>query len=778
MGGLFSVPTPSRPPSSRGRLWFSSLLAATCLTTMPTLAAAQATPVSGEADAADAGDASTITVTATRRITEEVDTAQKKVSSTSVIGADQLERLGVLSTLDIANLTPNLYQPRNTMSYSAAQYFIRGIGELDAQGEPSVGTFIDGVYVTRNLGAMQELLDVESIQVDRGPVIGVSHVVEGGAVRITSLVPDNDLRVQAEAGYGSLNEWKVGALVSGPLVKDKIYASFAISHHGRDGTDYNTTLNRKVNNIDITQARAKLRFTPNDRLDFTLSVNGTLDYSTNRGYGNLLNPNKFDLIAPIYPHNRFAQLGFTASTTYEFNDNLKLYSITAYRGFNDNADYENTGDRFARNSAPLYYNDQAYSQDLYLKGTSGPVDYTLGVYGLYEYWLTNRNVNASRTIHGTPDTIIYTPINAYIVQKNYNLSAYGEANVHLSDTLTLTAGLRLNWEKHKTAETLSYLIGGGDHTLTVTDVSQMPAVLAALYSQPQSTAWQVAASQDWTQLLPRAGLSWEFRPDVRAYASIGQGSKSAGYDFRAASGTAAGAGQASTPYNPERVTTYEIGLKTQPSSGVRLNGAVFYNQFQNIQISAYDPVTALTRRFNAGKAHSWGVEGEANLTLTPQWTLDATASYLYTRLDEYWGTPTRLLLSNGDILPTAAYVGAPLPNAPRFQGRAATQYRIPLGSAGSISLGGDVSYQAATYLTSAASAYNRMPPETFLNASIGWTSPDERWSVTLYARNLLDKRYLVWRGFSTSSGSPAYPIFDTASFTDPRTVFASLKWHL
>lgn len=721
------------------------------------------------------GDAQTIVVIGSKLAADRIEEQQKTTSSSSVLAADRLEKLGVGSTLDLANITPNLYQPRNTMSYSAAQYFIRGIGELDAQGEPSVGTFLDGVYVTRNLGAMQELLDVESVQIDRGPVIGTGHVVEGGAVRINSLVPDNQFRLATEAGYGSYNEWKAGLLASGPIVQDKLYASLAISHHSRDGTDYNTTLDRSVNDIDITQARAKLRYTHDERLNVTLSLYGTIDHSTNRGYGNFLNADKFDLISSIYPKNRFRQYGATLNSTYEIGDAFKLYAVTAFRGFDDDAIYENTGDRFARNSSPLTYNDQSYSQDLHLTDEIGHLDFTLGAYGQYEYWRTNRNVNVSTTRPGTPNAIIFTPVNAYIVQKNYNLSAYGEAKFHATDRLVLEAGLRFNWERHSTDETLSYLSAAGDHRTTVTDASQVPAELAILFGQPQSVAWQASAARNWNQLLPHAGVTWEFRPDVRAYASITESVKSGGYDFRANSPAAPL--QATIPYDPERVTTYEVGLKTKPAHGARLNGDLFWNQFSNIQISAYDPLTALSHRFNAGRGHSAGVEGEANLRLTSRWSFDATASYLHSLLDHYSGTYAQVLLANGDILPTAAYSGASLPNAPKFQAEVSTRYHLPLGSIGSVDVGADMSYQSSTYLTSAASAYNRMPSETFVNASIGWTNADSRWSVTVFARNLLDRRYLVWRGFSTTTGSPAHTTFDTASFTDPRTIFASLKWH-
>jgi iron complex outermembrane receptor protein len=715
-----------------------------------------------------------VVVTAAREAERKAAAAQGEPASVSVLTAERLERLGVSSTLDLVNLTPNLYQPRNTMSYSAAQYFLRGIGELDAQGEPSVGTFVDGVYITRNLGAMQELLDIVDIQIDRGPVIHLGHQVEGGAVRLTTAKPDNTVRRELLAGYGSYDEIKLGGLISGPLVQDKLYASFAISRHQRDGTDINRTLNRRENDIGITQARAKLRFTPTPDLDITLALDGTADDSLNRGYGNLRNADQFGLYSPIYPKNRYRQGGLTATVLYHLSPALDLSSVTAVRVFEDHAKYDNTGDIFARNSSPLRYYDNAYSEDLRLTGTVGKARFTGGLYLLYEDWITRRNVNASTTFQGSPNRIVFTPVNAAIDQKTYNAAAYLQTDYDLSPRLTLTAGLRYNVERHATEETLSWLVAGGDHTVTVTEASQVASELDVLYGQPAATAWRVKAHKSWNQLLPRLSATFEAAPGVKAYASISQGAKSGGFDFRANSPS--NSRQATTPYAPEKVTTYELGVKSDWAQGrVRLNGAVFWNDFEDIQISAYDPLTAMSHRYNAGDGHSVGAEVELAAQVTPDWSVEATASWLDTKLDTYRGTYSQIVLAGGDVLPTSAQSGSPLPNAPREQARIASDYRLPVGLPGELRLGSDIAYQASTYLTSAASRYNRMPPQTTLNASLRWTSDDGTWRVALWGRNLLDRRYLVWSGLSTTNGSPAHPIFYSASWTDPRTVYLEVR---
>lgn len=134
---------------------------------------------------------------------------QKTPQSASLLTASQLERLGVQNTKQLARLTPNLYIPNNMPGYSVLNYFIRGIGEIDPQGEPSVGTYLDGVYLPRNMGNMQELLDVADIEVDRGPVVFSGHQSEGGAVRINTLVPTSQRRFVVQTGYGTYNEYQM-----------------------------------------------------------------------------------------------------------------------------------------------------------------------------------------------------------------------------------------------------------------------------------------------------------------------------------------------------------------------------------------------------------------------------------------------------------------------------------------------------------------------------------------------------------------------------------------
>lgn len=701
------------------------------------------------------------------------DRLQHAAASASLLSAEKLDRLAITTTRQITGLTPNLYQPRATVGYSNSNYFIRGIGELDAQGEPSVGTYIDGVYLPRTIGTMQELLDLDGIQVDRGPVgFTTGHQAEGGAVRISTTVPDNRTRFIAETGYGTYNEWNAGFAASGPVVTDKVYASLAVEHHARDGFDRNYTLDRLENDIDYTQARGKLRFTPNDRLDITLAFDGTSDGSTNRGYGNLLRPYRYGLYSAVYPKNNYSEVGFTGTVSYQLNEHLALRSITSVRGYDDTGYYDNTADPYARTSQLLHYTERSYSQDSSLQGNWGRFSFTTGAYFFYEDWYTARRAN---NVFGSQTNDVakmrFQPVNALIDQQTQNWALYGLGQYRITPTLTASIGLRWNWEQHSNSETLSSLGPSAGY------VSNQANDLGAFFNAPSGAVdWRASARQSWTQLLPKGSLQWQLRPGVMPYVTISQGGKSAGYDYRAQTPGAPGRQQALLPYGPETVTTYELGVKSEPiPHRLTLNGPLFYNDFTDLQITTLDPSSGLSHRYNAGNAHSLGAEVEAAVHVSPGWEIDATGSYLYSELDSFKGVFSRVVYASGLALNNTPHAGERLPYLPRFQGDLSTSYELPIPVPGKVRIGGDISFQSPVFLDALDNTQTRLPDQTYVNALIGWISPHRRWTVTLAAKNLLDRRYPQSLSFLQGGGVPVlYPV----AYADPRTVFFTLRYSL
>ena len=778
---------PVRPASRRTLLQAAVSSAAMLLLLAPDAAraASQATPnaatevASGTSghdpfeDLARPAKAESITVSGLSRAGRRRQKLQHTAASISDISAEKLAQRAITSTRQLANLTPNLYQPRATVGYSNSNYFIRGIGELDAQGEPSVGSYIDGVYLPRTIGTMQELLDIENIEIDRGPVgFTTGHQAEGGAVRINTTVPDDTTRFSALAGYGSYNEHQTGFAVSGALIPGKVYASLSAEHHGRDGTDHNYTLDRDENNIDFTQARGKLRFTPTDSLDITLAFDGTSDGSTNRGYGNLLNPYRYGLYSRVYPKNNYSEAGFTGTISYLLDSHLSLRSLTSVRGYSDKGYYDNYGDPYIRNAQLLDYTDRTYSEDLQLNGTYGRFSFTSGVYFFDEDWYTGRRANNTfGTQTNNPANIRYQPVYASIDQLTHNYAWYGLAQYKILPNLTASVGLRWNWEQHSNSEALSFL------SPTPNGVIGVKRDAATLYGNPPgATAWRASARDTWAQLLPKGALNWAATPHIMPYASISQGAKSAGYDYRAQTPTALGRQQALLPYGPERVTTYEVGVKNDfADHRYTLNGALFYNDFQDIQITTLDPSSGLSHRYNAGNGHSLGAEVEAGAHLTRDWEVDYTGSYLFGQLDHFDGVYSRTKLANGTYLNNTPHDGQTLPYSPRFQMDLSTNYVLPLPVPGKVRIAGDVSFQSSLFTDALVNAETQLKAQTFVNALISWTSPGGRWTATLSGKNLLDRRYAQSLSYVQGGGVPVYW---AAAYNDPRTLFFSLRYAL
>ncbi len=711
-----------------------------------------------------------VVVTARSHVAARHDRLQHSAASVSELGAEKLQRLAITSTRQISNLTPNLYQPRATVGYSNSNYFIRGIGELDAQGEPSVGTYIDGVYLPRTIGTMQELLDIDAIEIDRGPVgFTTGHQAEGGAVRIDTAVPDHT-RFTAQTGYGTYNEWEAGFAASGPIVQDKVYASLAVNHHARDGLDRNYTLDALENDIDYTQARGKLRFTPNDRLDITLAFDGTSDGSTNRGYGNLLKPYRYGLYSSVYPKNNYSEGGFTGTVSYRLDDHLTLRSISAVRDYDDVGYYDNTGDVYARTSQLLHYADRSYSEDARLGGQWNRFSFTTGAYFFYEDWNTGRRAN---NVYGAytnnPSKMRFQPVNAAIDQITTNWALYGIAAYKITPTLTASAGLRWNWERHSNSEVLSSL---GPSRAYVTGQAND---LDAFYDAPIGpTDWSASARQSWTQLLPKGSLEWQVMPHVMPYMTISQGGKSAGYDYRAQTPTSLGREQALLPYGPETVTTYEVGMKGDPLPHLlTINAAAFYNHFDDLQVTTLDPSTGLSRRYNVGNAHSLGAESEIMLHPQHLWEIDLTASYLFGQLDSFKGNYNQLIYPSGLTINATPHAGERLPYSPRFQTDLSSSYVLPLHVPGAVRIAGDISFQSAIFSDALENSQTRLPDQTYLNGLIEWTSPARRWTATFSAKNMLDRRYPQSLSFIQGGG---VPILYSAAYADPRTLLFTLRY--
>jgi iron complex outermembrane receptor protein len=706
-------------------------------------AATPASPAVAEPDANAAPAVEQVVVTAERRATD----LQKTAIAISAFSQQVLADRKVDSIRDLSGQIPNLSISRVTISHTTQTYALRGVGESDPIQEPVLAVYVDDVYIPRQIGSMVEFNDLERVEVLRGPqgtLYGRNS--SAGALRIITRDPGDAFRAKAEVGLGNYGAVDVRGLIEGPLVEGKLAGSLSYIHHSRDGVTFDPTLNHDVNRIDLDAYRAKLRWTPTDRWDVLLTVNALKDRSDSRSYVPVTQPNGAHRTDRSYsevePKQDLDQISGALRVQYELNDNLKLKSVTSYGGFNLNpVYYDNDGQAALIQKNLIHYNDQYVTQEVQLNGDYGKLTFTSGLFYLHERFFVERDGYSRR--NAQPTDPVATPGNygfarAHNITNTDAYAVFGEASYALNDRLSVTGGLRwTNEEKEFTFDN------------------------KVLNLQGQVVGQSIAGQADkiFSAVTPKLSAQFQWTPDVLQYVTWSKGFKSGGFDNRATR-----LDLATRPFAPENVDAYETGLKTELfDHRARLNLAVFYNDYQDLQVSYSDPAyPGNSVRSNAGKAHTYGVELETDIRATERLSLQASAGYLFAVYDKYRNA--------GGIGVNAD--GHRLLNSPRWSLSGAITYDVPVEIPGELRVGLNAQYQTKTYFNALQRPQDEAPAQTFLNGVVTWQAPDPRWSVVLSGRNLLESDEPV-----SVTYTPATGVY-YKNYPDPRTWLVTLKYAL
>ncbi|MBB4200924.1 iron complex outermembrane receptor protein [Rhodoblastus sphagnicola] len=721
---------------------------------------------------------------------------QEEVQRTPVLvtrfGQQKLQDLNINNTRDIAGSVPSLTQWRAGVTSSNSNYFFRGVGELDAQGQPSVGIYLDDAYFPRLLGSQIDLLDVNHIDAIPGPQ-GTSfpHDAEAGVVHIVTNTPDNNKRLVVESGFGNYNDRKVSILASGPIIEDQLYASLSASTRGRDGWTNNVTTGQKTNDIALTNTLGKLRWTPTQQLEFSLATDLEVDNGSSKSYGNLAVPGNTSSATynPLYPYNHFAQYGGALTVSYKIDDHQTVKSISQVRHFEQIALYDNTSDLWARGSNWLNYRDNNYSQEFRWQGDYDRFNFKTGLYFNRDVWYSARRANAVSIYtdyFATPQKkSAYQPTYQRLSQTTDTYALYGSGDYLLTDKLKITLGGRYNYERQAN-DNYNYSLVSSQNVSSLQGGSYTTTDNYAFLNNPIGVLnWHVNNNAGWTSLSPKAVISYQILPEIMPYFSVSQGHKDGGFDFRAQGPTLASYIQAIVPYKPETLTTYEIGAKTNFfEQRLQLNAALFYNNFQDVQITALDPTTNTSHRFNAGHAYSEGAEFQATVEPVDDWTVGATGSLLFATLNAFDGKVTYQTYANSAwgaylTVPTSPHSGATLPYSPRYQGSLYSIYKVPIDIPGVWKITGSVQAQSSYYTDALNVFFLKVPPQAYLNLGASYTTPDEHWTISVNAKNVANARYVqsyTYQAISAGNANAGKPAYWSAAYVEPFSIMASVRY--
>lgn len=699
----------------------TSLVIAACQAVAQTAPTGTDAAPSGNADAAT-GALEKIMVTAQRR-SEPLQTTPVSVTALTL---EAIESRQITNVLDIAAQVPNLRIEPVTGLSNAARIFLRGVGEDQSTPttDGAIGLYVDGIYHPRVLGSLFDLIDVERIEVLRGPqgtLYGKN--TSGGAIKIITRDPSDVLGGTLDVTAGNFSRHQFRAAVSGPIASS-LRGSVSVLKQERDGTSADSTLGRSVNSKDVDSIRGKLVWDATDNLELKLGVDWTKD-TGDSGVGTSAfagqPANIFATTANADPSGYLRTRGAALTATYRKNE-YTLTSITGWR------DLKNTGmlDNDAEGRTILHFGFDAdqrqTSQEVTLAADWGR---TKGIFGVF--WFDEDNTYASTNYSGSrpnPAAAV-TAVAGIMTQSSSSVALFGQASYALTDALKVTAGAR------QTRDTKKF-------------VDSYPA-----------RALLFANEKTWNAFTPRLSLDYGVSKDVFLFTSLSKGYKAGGFNRSTVPITA------TTPYDQEEVKTFEAGVKAEFFRGkLRTNLTYFQNDYKGLQLSAFDPATNVSRRFNAAAATTSGVELEVSGAPTPSFRPYASIGYLDAKYDSFFD---RI----GTTLTDMSYLK--LKGAPRLTYALGFSWQLPVSVPGSISLNADVSHRSQMENNVANTPIIASPETTLLNASLVWTSKDKHWTATLAGKNLTNKSYIGAGLYIAGLTTVLYP-------ADPRMVSASLRY--
>lgn len=775
------------------------LFATTALFAYPALAEPEAAPADAFAEASADGSGDII-ITARRRS----ENVQDVPIAVSVLSGETLERQGAFNVSRLVQLQPSVQFISSNPRNSAIN--IRGIGApfgLTNDGiEQGVGLYIDQVYYARIGSATLDFVDVDRIEVLRGPqgtLYGKNTT--SGAVSITTRKPSFRFEGQAEASVGNHGFVQTKGSISGPIIADKVAARLSGSFTRRDGVLFNTITDRAVNEIDNIGIRGQILWQATDRLDVTLAADWNRQNpegfaqtyvkvvptlrAPNRQFANLArlsnyapaSTDPFDRLVDNDAQLRAKQSIFGGSVLANWDlGAATLTSITAYRDWDWRPanDRDFTGLPITTLSANPSQQEQ-FSQELRLASNgSNRIDYVVGLFWFEQeintqgvqqqgaaagLWLLGPTVNAAN-----PGLIDGLRSDNDIRYRNQSAALYGKLTWNLTDRLSIAPGLRVNYDKKRGS--YEALVSGGLPNPTGAQQLIKNGVL-------QSQSYEADFS-DWN-LSGDVTLSWKPTRDVLLFATYARSFRSGGINLSGLPTRADGVTPATevATIDPETVDHFELGLKSTLMDGAAtLNLAAYRTDIRDFQTTVVDGTVGVIRGYlaNVPKVRSQGLE--ADLSVRPTDRLNAYVNFAWTDATyvDFPGAPPPIEQSGGAIQFVDAS-GGRLPGVSEYALSYGAEYRLPAGS-GEAYLGIDGSLRSDFSSSPTPSRVQNVDGYVLTNLRAGYRAQGG-WEVFGWVRNAFDTRY-----FDFLTAAPGSTGLIVGQPGDPRTwgVTASVRF--
>ena len=678
-----------------------------------------------------------IVVTAQRREQRADDVG---VTINVLTGSD-LKAAGTQSIVDLAAITPNV-QIKNVLANSVVNVSIRGIGLNDyaANNNPAAGMYVDNVYLVSPAMLSFGLFDIDRVEILKGPQGDLyGRNTTAGAVNIISRKPSDITDVQIEAGYGTYDSWHIDGAVGGALTST-LTARFALQTVQQgSGPQTNYVTGNRIGKVDRTNGRLQLQWEPSDSFNLLLNAHKGYDRSDVTLYkaDNILTTEEDAFAsqprvsgAGIDPYMRLESSGISLTGNWSISPQVTLTSISAYEHFT-RLHVEDTDGTSVRYLDATYDNSiDQYSQELRLAYHGDGLELIGGAFYSHD------KVN-TRDAFFSPDLLplfglagLDTIGNTYR-QRTDAYAAFMHAEWTFAPNLTLVGGLRYTEEEKTFDQATTFLCAAGT-------CSNLFAPVTNNYSTSNVSG--------------KIGVNYQAGDRTLVYASISRGFKSGGFQ-----GQLTFDPTVLQPFGDEKLTAYELGIKTRLFSNFQLNAAVFDYEYSDAQIYGplFDsPVGVLFGIANVGDARVKGIEADARWRPTE-------------------GLDVRFGVGMIDTEVTKSVVagvtqGSVLPNSPRLtlNGRMKYEWSLSDRAIADITLSGN--YQSRVRFDIVRSPAEAVEGGYFLgNAEIGVSLADH-WRASVWVKNVFDHLYRT-QALNTSVGW-------TSQYGAPRTAGFNISY--
>jgi iron complex outermembrane receptor protein len=664
--------------------------------------------------------------------------AQRTPLAMTVLGGDKLLESGVVNVKDLVSLTPNLSIAQATVN---AEIYIRGVGSNNvfAGSDADVTMQVDGVPMSRAFTQLNDFIDVERIEVLRGPqgtLYGRNAV--GGTINIISHKPSDELRGQVVASFGDFSMKQGQAYVSGAIIPGKLQASISGNIVQHDAYFRNIVPGKSdIGNADRSGVRAQLRYVPTDKLELITRADYASSNSHPDSYSHILSPYPFGPLANTTIGNRdlvaldgdqqatTRSWGISEEANYAFNDALALRSVTAYRNGYYNLTNDSDGTDYFQNEGIQRTRNLALTQEFNLTARRDRWNGVVGVFYAHEreWAFVNATVPPGVGVPAAASARPQTEPFSGLTSK----AVFAQGTFHVTDTVNVTAGIRYT-QDDKSLDSL------------FTRISLNPATFGV-----SAPGFPFIASVDrkFTGTTPKLGVDWQATPELLAYASVTKGYKSGGTNYAATN-------VAAMAFAPETLVSYEAGMKSEwLGHRLRLNVTAFKYDYKDLQVqSLIGPGNVAIG--NAATATINGGELELTVKPTANLLLTANLAVLSAKYDSFSaasvpGALRAFLVGDPQYsAATSTYnaTGKTLNAAPKTSYGATAQYEHPITS-GKLFMRAEYSWQDRVEYDPSNARIMGQDAFNLVNLSVGYRNESGKWNAQILARNVGDTTYYI-----------------------------------